>query len=1250
MPNSTPSIRPLPAGVGTITSNQGQRNGKPHDGVDIAATLGTPVLATADGTVLSTGWVKGYGNTIDIAHGNGIISRYAHLSRIDVSNGVAVTRGQTIGGVGSTGRSTGPHLHYEVRKNGVPQNPLDFMSSGAVTPSAAGTRNQPAEAATTGNSDGGAATTSSSTATLNVGVLAPSSQKNSLHRYRSYTYNFTFGAVSLEASRSRNLADLDQSIQNHCVFDTSGKAKNGGIKSVNTGTNLQQRQQLAQGFNENSPGAYDFYVEDLSIENQLTIIPTPTKLEMTICEPYSVNGLYEALQTAAVSAGYDKYIGTPFCLKIQFKGYRDDNDQIPEIVPNTTRYLMVTLTKFEMSITDEGAKYKCLATAEPDQSFGFPNKQIKSITASGNTVFEVLKSYFRELNEASKNNATRASGEGANLSYDQYEIAAPLLVTPGSPQNVMDSLIFSPARSIDPPSAGPQHNDIVKANIIQNIAQNARQTTDPSVIVAAYSAIPGSKDSPQSDRASPTAPTFTFHEGQQIHEAINAIILNSEYVRTDVLQQQLPAARESNKTVTYFKIRMEVDLQSNTIDPRTGRMIRIHRYIIEPYLVIYTAIPPYDRSTDNFQPLMNQVRRTYYFTYTGKNNDVLKFDLKLDALFFNEIPSGLGNNDEAHPGRGTPVALAPSNSNRSYLQVQPETGQPGDTARTNYLNSTNVGINVGNELTRAGLMQTDPYHLMADAVHRNFLFHTYANSTIDMDIIGDPYYLVTGQTRNFNLELSSGFETVGGEAAVTQQQLCVLILMKNINDISKNSEPSLAVFRENNFSTWSGLYTIDGVRNKFKDGQFTQTLKLRIVNGHVLDNEGTTALTIGTRPATVPGSNVTPDSAPPSVNKIGKTSNGADLVNLIGRGVAGIGAAIGAVNAVQAIFSNRESGTTDVSQSQLGVNSSIDQRSGIVDVSVSPSLLNSEIVSDTAAAVGMAGTIVNQVANANNASINLADELTNSVPGIPNSLRQDVETLPQNSLAQVGNAPSGIEILQNPILTDPNGTASRLGIEPAKIAGLSQNLASKVTDQLNEISEILPPNVNLASLESQGLVFKNMSKSDLANLPALQPSTKVMPVTDDPAVAPIVDSFGSVAPLLNGLTNLPPLTDNSKITNSMGYVSSAGLANDQPFSQSMIDKVETAQRLINDVSATAYGVPASSKLRNNNAIARPTMSELGLGSKESNYATVGSLVQSSPRDTGHQLGMTLAAQFGSRASNSPLTTLIHKTNIRERNR
>jgi murein DD-endopeptidase MepM/ murein hydrolase activator NlpD len=101
-----------------------------HPGIDLAAPAGTPIYATAEGTVLRAGWNSGgYGNLVEIDHGRGIITRYGHMSKILVSPGQHVTRGQQVGQVGSTGRSTGNHLHYEVRIDNSPVNPIPFMRS-----------------------------------------------------------------------------------------------------------------------------------------------------------------------------------------------------------------------------------------------------------------------------------------------------------------------------------------------------------------------------------------------------------------------------------------------------------------------------------------------------------------------------------------------------------------------------------------------------------------------------------------------------------------------------------------------------------------------------------------------------------------------------------------------------------------------------------------------------------------------------------------------------------------------------------------------------------------------------------------------------------------------------------------------------------------------------------------------------------------------------------------------------------------
>ncbi len=134
--NRNEEIRRIPSIIptfGIIVSNFGYRNDpftgeyKVHEGIDIAAPTGTPVYASADGIVIFAGYKEGYGLEIEISHQNGIITRYAHLSRVLVSPSQKVKRGEIIGKVGSTGKSTGSHLHYEVIINGRPVNPINYI-------------------------------------------------------------------------------------------------------------------------------------------------------------------------------------------------------------------------------------------------------------------------------------------------------------------------------------------------------------------------------------------------------------------------------------------------------------------------------------------------------------------------------------------------------------------------------------------------------------------------------------------------------------------------------------------------------------------------------------------------------------------------------------------------------------------------------------------------------------------------------------------------------------------------------------------------------------------------------------------------------------------------------------------------------------------------------------------------------------------------------------------------------------------
>ena len=132
IPNSRPVGGPVGSGFGFRSD---PFSGRPalHTGLDFPIEAGTPVQAAAGGVVLSTAFHADYGNLVEIDHGNGLVTRYAHNSKVLVKSGDLVKRGQAISQVGTTGRSTGPHLHFEVLVEGVPQDPVKFLEGGRDT-------------------------------------------------------------------------------------------------------------------------------------------------------------------------------------------------------------------------------------------------------------------------------------------------------------------------------------------------------------------------------------------------------------------------------------------------------------------------------------------------------------------------------------------------------------------------------------------------------------------------------------------------------------------------------------------------------------------------------------------------------------------------------------------------------------------------------------------------------------------------------------------------------------------------------------------------------------------------------------------------------------------------------------------------------------------------------------------------------------------------------------------------------------
>ncbi len=127
MPSILPTQGWLSSAFSSMRAHPILHYSRPHEGIDVATPMGSPIEAPANGTVISAGWENGYGNVVEISHGFGIVTKFAHASKLLVHAGQHVVRGERVALVGATGLATGPHLHYEVHVNGKPVDPLRYV-------------------------------------------------------------------------------------------------------------------------------------------------------------------------------------------------------------------------------------------------------------------------------------------------------------------------------------------------------------------------------------------------------------------------------------------------------------------------------------------------------------------------------------------------------------------------------------------------------------------------------------------------------------------------------------------------------------------------------------------------------------------------------------------------------------------------------------------------------------------------------------------------------------------------------------------------------------------------------------------------------------------------------------------------------------------------------------------------------------------------------------------------------------------
>lgn len=1112
--------------------------------------------------------------------------------------------------------------------------------------------------------------------------LLPASEKNILHNYRSWTYNWTFGAITPSALNDHRL--LERDITTYQVLNSAGKGTRGigvstdGLNS--TGTNYDAAVDLVSSFNQESPGRFDMFIDNISVES---IIGAGTKqggssiatnITFDIFEPYSMNGLIEAMQATAQAAGYSDYMKAAFALRVQFQGWKDSGDQSrPEIIPMSTRFFPITITEITVDVNESGTRYKVNSVPVPQMGLGAPNALTADIKVAGETVGEVLKNFFDAINKMVED---RTKEQTKQPGRDKYEVSCPKLVTPGNKQQTKAAIL---TKGSDPNNV----SDIIKAKMNDELTSvNVFKMGDPSQFKNGYvaAAVPGSTatnatSNPSTGKLTPKGGTVVFASGSQIHDCIAAIVRDSSYVRDLLKPENLDKVKKGDGLVTYFTVRMESEI--NGEDTVNNKRFQTFRYVLEPYQMHYTRIPGQEQGEIDLKKIKQKIKRDYNYIYTGKNEDITKFSLKFDNLYFTAIPAMLGNRpatNQKATAAGPDNLVSTKQEKSDAVEDKEKDSKAAPTAQA----GVDPKQNSFEGQAKAGQVQNDPYAKLAQNLH-NAVLNNVDMIQGNIEILGDPYYLVTGGMGNNDLDLKEPMMTVDGQAPTTQGDVFININFKNPVDIS--TKTGMMDFGVAPLS-FSGVYRVTTLKNNFKDGLFTQALDIIRIPGQILGN-GTEKLPANLGSTPLPGQQKIKDTAPADVLKSGIRPSDFNLSNLISRGLPSIGlpgslsnftnsllagTALGSVTGSVGSLLNQVSGAAGITNqitSQLGISpiSGVNALTSGIRLSASGLGDISSVANIPAAGIAAAGAAVAGVAAIANAPAALAKNVSGAISALPSTniaslsgqasslvnsasaLTGDVTSLASKGASAVsgalGDAKNAVtNLFSSKPTVDVASVGAKLGIDPSALAGMSPEQSSKMVAQLEDVAKNVPANTDLGSLKDQGISFANLSADKLKNLPAVQPKAIAPAALEDPALATLLEEkYGSTKSLLAGKANLSPLTDINKVVNPSGILSAGTSVLNS--AQGVLGPIANANSLVNNTIGSAVGLANNVGSLAQNSIQGFSPASIGLGSVESNLTNITNIAQTAAPAN---LGFSVTSQFGSKQS-SPLAKLVSDTNI-----
>lgn len=635
---------------------------------------------------------------------------------------------------------------------------------------------------------------------------------NVLEQFASYTPLWTMSALTPEQfnnpiSYRNSPADLK-----HIVFAAGGRYDSQRTRTLY--------------------GAPEYYVNNFSMStvisaSQKTGNSNAITFKFDVFEPYSMGLFLQSLQIAALEAKHPSYLQAPYVLQLDFLGSTDNGRLFTGIKP---KYFTVKLTKVTFETSESGSTYKVEAIPFNHQGFSSAvNKTFNDIAIIGDknkelTVKQLLvegeNSLCAVLNRAEKEVST---GEKRKQNFpDIYEVQFPSNITQlfnTTPPPTSNSAIVDPAQRAQLSVGKNLPSTLEYGNNLIGLADMGISATSGGNIVFKREGdvIDSKTGKVQRNQMviDPLNRKFQFSQGQTLTAIVSQVVLSSAYATKAI--QTVPGPEGF---IPWFKI--DVQIQLMDFDDKRGDYAKRIIYRVLPYKVHVSIFSNPTSAPPGYAELEKLIAKRYNYIYSAANNDLLRFDIKINNLFFTGTnPKGEDTNgananlDQKGIAEDPPKTTQTNQGTSEGAAIAATTG--GKTVKKDPGQLNLPGSPSGNETTE---------QIVAKSFHNAFLNNSGDLINVDLEILGDPYWMVDSGISNY-FALPSGnnpLTTEDGTMNYEGSDVYIYLTFRTPRDINENS--GLYEFpSEGRESPFSGIYKVIQCENKFVDGSFRQSLK-----------------------------------------------------------------------------------------------------------------------------------------------------------------------------------------------------------------------------------------------------------------------------------------------------------------------------------------------------------------------------------------------------------------------------------------